>query len=139
MDLRTAGTQGLDGANRNLKPLVHLIQSVTKSAMPSPLDDFREVLRDEAIVVRLELDWVDGIVALAVEIVRVECLHCRQRALVRGVSQVRVRALSVPTAPGASEMCLPCVARDYVRVEAVVADHVEGILRQAALLFKHVV
>ena len=70
--------------------------------MPSPLDDFREVLRDEAIVVRLELDWVDGIVALAVQIVRVERLHCRQRALVRGVSQVCVRALSVPTAPEVS-------------------------------------
>ena len=60
MDLRTAGTQGLDGANRSLKPLVHLTQSVTESAMPSPLDDFREVLRDKAIVVRLELDWSTG-------------------------------------------------------------------------------
>ena len=66
--------------------------------MPSPLDDFGEVLRDKTLVVRLELDWVNGIIALAAEVVRVERLHSSQRALVRGVSQVRVRALSVPTA-----------------------------------------
>ena len=65
-------------------------------ARRSPFDDVGEELRDEALVVRLDLLDVDGLVALAVEVVRVESSHSRQRLLVLGVGQVLVSVLAVP-------------------------------------------
>lgn len=81
-------------------PLRHLVLSVTESG--SPFNDFRKIFCDEAVVVWLELHRVGGVVALAVEVVGVECLDSCERALVCSIGQVGVRALSVPTAPGAS-------------------------------------
>ena len=63
-----------------------------------PIEGRREVLGDEALVVRAEAVDVHGLVALAVEVVRVERAHRRERALVLFVREMRVCALSVPSA-----------------------------------------
>lgn len=86
-----------------------------------PLDHVGEVLRDEALVVGLDLLNVHRLVALAVEVVGVERANGLESALVLGIREVRVRALAVPG------------------VEAVVADHIERVDRQRALLLEDVV
>lgn len=61
-----------------------------------PLDNCREELLNEALIVRLELLRVHRVVALAVQIVRVERLYGRKRLLVLGIAEVLVSALAVP-------------------------------------------
>ena len=61
-----------------------------------PLNDLREELLNEALVVRLELLRVHRVVALAVQVIRVERLYGRERLLVLGVAEVLVSALAVP-------------------------------------------
>lgn len=63
----------------------------------SPLDGLREELRNQPLVVRLELLWVYRFVALAVKIVRVERANSSQRSLVFGVCQVLVSVLAMPS------------------------------------------
>ena len=89
--------------------------------IPSPLDDFGEELRNEILVIRLDVLDADGLVALAVEVVWVERAHRLKRAHVVRVCQVGIRALAMP------------------RVEGVVADHVQSFGGKRALLLENVV
>ena len=87
----------------------------------SPFYDLGEVLSDEALVVWLDLIDVDGLIALAVEVVRVERADSLERTRIVRIGQVRVCALAVPW------------------VERVVADHVECINGERALFLENVV
>ena len=90
-------------------------------ARRSPFDDVGEELRDEALIVRFDLLNVDGLVALAVEVVRVECTNCGERLRIALVREVSVRALTVPG------------------VERMVADHGETLFRKRRLVLEDMV
>lgn len=62
----------------------------------SPVDDGREVLGDERLVVWAQCLDVRGLVGLAVEVVRVERAHGGERLRVLLVHEVRVRVLPMP-------------------------------------------
>lgn len=60
-----------------------------------------EKLFDQTGVVGLQLGGFDGLVAFAVQVVRVECTHGRKRLFVRRVGEMCVCTLTVPPAFGA--------------------------------------
>jgi hypothetical protein len=61
-----------------------------------PVEDGGEELRDQPLVIRLELLGIDGFVGFGVQVVRVEGPDGNQRLLICLVAQMAVRALSVP-------------------------------------------
>ena len=74
------------------------MQTVPKSRPSSPLDHpLREVLVDEVEVVGLELLHIGKSIALAVEVVWVECLDGLQSGVVIIAEKVRVGAFTVPS------------------------------------------
>ena len=86
-----------------------------------PLDDLREVFGNQALVVGLDLLDVNRLIALAVEVIRVEGTYGLEGTGVVGVREMSVCAFAVP------------------RVEGVVADHVQRIHREGALLLEDMV
>lgn len=80
-----------------LRPLAGLaFTSTGEDRHRLPLDDLGEELLNEALVIRLELRRVHRIIALAIQVVRVERLHGGKCLLVLGVAEVLVSALAVP-------------------------------------------
>jgi len=78
---------------------------------------------------------VDRLVALAVQVVWVECADCGKCALVLFVCEVGICALTVPSEldQGLSAMGDTSEYGENARVEAVVTDHRESFLREGAL------
>lgn len=103
-----------------------------------PLDDFGEELGNQALVVWLELLWLGGIIALAIEIVGVECPDCLKSTLVVGIGKVLVSVLTMPSAAAVSFDNSRSI-NENVRVEAMIANHMKSIFRQAALVLENVV
>ena len=66
------------------------------SATGLPVEDGREELCNQPLVIWLELLGIDGLVRFGVEVVRVECSNGSQRFLICLVAQVVVSAFSVP-------------------------------------------
>ena len=62
-----------------------------------PVEDGREELRDQPLVVGLELLGIDGFVGFGVQVVRVEGPDGSQRLPICLVGQMAVRALPVPS------------------------------------------
>ena len=62
-----------------------------------PVEDWREELRDQPLVIWLKLLGIHGFVRFGVEVVRVEGPDGSQRLLVGLVGQMAVRALPVPS------------------------------------------
>lgn len=62
-----------------------------------PVNLLREVLRDQPLVVRPQLDRVDGVIVLRVEVVRVESFHGCEGLEVFLVREVGVGAFAVPS------------------------------------------
>jgi len=61
-----------------------------------PVEDGREELRDQPLVIRLEFPGIDGFVGFGVQVVGVESPDGNQRLLICLVAQVAVRALPMP-------------------------------------------
>jgi hypothetical protein len=87
----------------------------------SPVENWGEEFRDQILIVGLELLSVDGFGGFAVEIVRVESFDSLENLHVLFIGQVGVSTFPVP------------------RVEAVVADHREGLGGQSTLILENVV
>lgn len=62
-----------------------------------PVNLLGEVLRDQPLIVRPQLDRVDGVIVLRVEVVRVESLHGCEGFEVFLVREVGVGAFAVPS------------------------------------------
>lgn len=65
-----------------------------------PVNLLGEELRDQPFVVRPQLNRVDGVVALGVEVVRVESFYGREGLEVFFVGEVGVGAFAVPSVGG---------------------------------------
>ena len=61
-----------------------------------PVEDGREELCDQPLVIRLELLGIDGLVRFGVQVVRVERPDGSQRFLICLIAQMAVRVFSVP-------------------------------------------
>lgn len=69
----------------------------SKETLHLPVNLLGEVLRDQSLVVRPQLDRVDGVVILGVEVVRVESFHGCEGFEVLLVREVGVGAFAVPS------------------------------------------
>jgi len=67
------------------------------TARPSPVKDWGKELGYETLIIWAECLKIDGLVALAVKVVWVECAHCGQRALVLFVREVCICTFTVPS------------------------------------------
>lgn len=106
-----------------------------------PIKYWGKELGDETLIIWAERLSIDRLIAFAVQVVWVERAYCGQRTLVLFISEVRVRALTVPSernlnlAPweGKSDW------RFYLRVEAVIPDHGETFFWEGTLALEDVV
>ena len=67
-----------------------------RKATGLPVEDGREELRDQPLVIRLEPPGIDGLVGFGIQVVGVEGSDGSQRLLICLVAQMAVRAFSVP-------------------------------------------
>ena len=86
-----------------------------------PVKEWGEIFCDQILVIGTERFNVAGLVAFAVEVVRVEGQDSGQRSFVVLVHEVRIGPLSVP------------------RVKAVVTDHCKGFGGKGALILENVI
>ena len=68
-----------------------------RKATGLPVEDGREELRDQPLVIWLEPLGIDGFVGFGVQVVRVECPDGSQCPLICLVAQMAVRAFPVPS------------------------------------------
>ena len=67
-----------------------------RNATGLPVEDGREELRDQPLVIWFELLGIDGFVRFGVQVVRVKGPDGSQRFLICLVAQIAVRALPMP-------------------------------------------
>jgi hypothetical protein len=86
-----------------------------------PIELGGEEFFNKTLIVRSEFLYIDGLVALAVEVVWVESLDCGEDLLILLVGKMAVGTFTMPW------------------VEAVIADHCQGFVGKIALVFENVV
>ena len=102
-----------------------------KKTTELPVEDGREELRDQPLVIRLEFPGIYGQVGFGVQVVRVESPDGNQRLLICLVAQMAVRAFPVPPRRTRGiDMRNGIKPRENTerdaRVEAVVTNHMKA-------------
>ena len=108
-----------------------------------PVEDGREELRDQPLIIWLKLLGFNGFVGFGVEVVRVEGPNGSQRLLICLVGQMAVRVLPVPPGKHETNDMRNGVGKERwkndARVKAVVSNHMEASLGETALVLQHAV